>query len=458
MHGPAKTTRYSMHAIRGLPAAPMLLLFILLALAAPAHAQLGPAGPAAVGVVTVHKQPVTEVSEFVGRIQAIDKVDLVARVTAFMEERLFTEGAEVVKGDLLYRLERAPFEADLQAKQATVAQQQALLRNATITLNRAQALLNTPAGQRSTVDDALANQASIAAQVLGAEAQERLSQVNLDYTEIRAPVSGKITRTALTVGNVVTPSSGPLATIVSQDPMYVLFPISVRTALDLRARYADNGGFAAVVIRLRLPDGRAYNHVGKLDYVEPTIAANTDTITLRATMPNPVRAGAKPGTPGDRELADGEFVTVTVEGAEPVEALGIPRSSILSDQQGNYVYVVAAGNKAEQRRVTLGQSTAETAVILAGLKEGETVVADGIQRVRPGAVVNPAPIAPTATAAAKAAGAAPPAASPPAAAPASAPAPTPRQPQPRTDTCSAPSSSTGPGWRSSSPSSPPWPA
>src|ERR1700692_3621893 len=148
-----------MRIIRGLPVA-CLLLFALIA---PVHGQPGPGGPPAVGVVTARKQPVTETSSFVGRIQAIDKVDLVARITAFIEERLFTEGAEVNKGDLLYRLERAPFEADLEAKQAAVAQQQALLRNATITLNRAQSLLNTPAGQRSTVDDALANQGSIAA-------------------------------------------------------------------------------------------------------------------------------------------------------------------------------------------------------------------------------------------------------------------------------------------------------
>src|SRR5260370_26630999 len=128
----------------------------------PARAQFGPQGPPAVGVVTVQKRAVTETSEFVGRVQAVDKVDLVARVTAFIQERNFTEGTEVKQGDLLYRLERGPFEADLEAKQANVAQNQALLKNATITLNRAQTLLSTPAGQRSTVDDALPNQPSIA--------------------------------------------------------------------------------------------------------------------------------------------------------------------------------------------------------------------------------------------------------------------------------------------------------
>jgi membrane fusion protein, multidrug efflux system len=372
---------------------------LTLGLSWPARAQQAPgAPPPAVGVVTVQKRAVTESSEFVGRIQATDKVNLVARVTAFLQERLFTEGAEVHEGDLLYRLERGPFEADLQSKQASVAQAQALLRNATIVLGRAQALLNTPAGQRSNVDDALATQANYAAQLLGAQALVRASQINLDYTEIRAPVSGKISATAITIGNVVSPSSGALATIVSQDPMYVVFPVSVRAALDLRNRYADKGGYGGVVVRVRLPDGQIYGQIGRLDYVDPSVAAGTDTFTLRAHIPNPLRPGARPDESGNRELSDGEFVTVVVEGVTPIQALGIPRSAVLSDQQGDYVYVVDADKKAQQRRITLGQSTPETAVIMAGLEEGETVVADGIQRVRPGIVVNPAPIPPPALA------------------------------------------------------------
>jgi membrane fusion protein (multidrug efflux system) len=365
----------------------------LLSIAVPAHAQLAPGGPPAVGVITVQKKPVVETNEFVGRVQATDRVDIVARVTAYIEERLYTEGAEVQKGDLLYRLERGPFEADLAAKQAAVAQQQALLRNANIVLNRAQALLKTPAGQQSTVDDAMAQQASLAAQLLSAQAQLRNSQINLDYTEIHAPISGKITRTAFTIGNVVSPTSGALATIVSQDPMYVLFPVPSRTELDLRTQYAEKGGFDAMVIRLRLPDGRIYAHTGKLDYVDPTIAQTTDTVTMRAVMPNPLLPGANSASQGNRELMDGQFVTVLLEGAEPIEALGIPRASVLTDQQGYYVYVVGPDNKVEQRRIKLGQSTPETAVVVAGLKEGETVISDGLQRVRPGIQVNPAPSA-----------------------------------------------------------------
>ena len=364
----------------------------VLAAAPPLRAQPA-SGPPAVGTATAHEQPVIESSTFVGRIQAIDKVDLIARVTAYLEEIHFTEGAEVQKGDLLYVLERGPFEADVAAKQGAVAQTQALLRNASITLGRAQALINTPAGQRSAVDDAQAQQLSYAAQLLTNQAQRRASQINRAYTEIRAPVAGKITRTNVTVGNVVSPSSGPLATIYSQDPIYVLFPVSTRAALDLRNRYENKGGLAAVAVRLVLPDGRTYGTAGTLDYIEPTVATSTDTVLFRARFPNPIRPGMKPGDPGNRELTDGEFVTALLEGVEPVQALGIPRAAVLTDQQGSYVYVIGPGNHAEQRRIQLGQSTPATAVVLTGLKEGESVIVDGLQRVRPGLAVNPAPAA-----------------------------------------------------------------
>jgi len=369
----------------------LLLAPLLAAAAGPALAQPGPAALPAVGVAQAQKRPIIETSEFVGRIQAVSRVDLVARVTAFIRERRFNEGSEVHTGDVLYRLERAPFEAQVAQQAAAVAAANAVLAGGNLVLGRAEALLNGPAGQRSLVDDARATQKSQAAQLVGAQAQLRLAQVNLDYTEIKSPIDGTISRTTVTEGNVVGPSSGTLATIVSQDPMYVLFPISVRAAIDLRDRYADKGGFNAVTVKLRLPNGKMYDQAGTLDYADPSVAANTDTLTLRARISNPVRAGSTAGSPGARELSDGEFVTVSLEGVEPVTQLAVPRTAVLSDQQGSYVWVVGDGNKVEQRRIQLGQSTPDTAVISAGLKEGETVVVDGIQRVRPGAVVNPAP-------------------------------------------------------------------
>ena len=372
-----------------------IVLFAALAMAmlGPARAQPAPGGPPAVGVAPVQKRAITETSEFVGRIQAVNRVDLVARDTAFLEKRSFTEGNEVKAGDVLYTLERGPFEAQVAAQAAAVAQTEATNQNNILKLNRAQALLNTPAGQRSNVEDATAAQRASQAQLAAAQAQLRQAQINLDYTIIKAPIDGLIGRTTVTEGNVVGPSSGTLATIVSQDPMYVLFPISLRAGLDLRDRYADKGGFNAVKIKLRLPNGRTYGQDGRLNYLDNTVAPNTDTLLLRGFIANPVRPGMNQGEPGSRELTDGEFVTVLLEGVEPVQALAIPRTAILADQQGNYVWVVGDGNKVEQRRVQLGQSTPDTAVIAAGLKEGEMVVVDGVQRVRPGIVVSPAPAA-----------------------------------------------------------------
>jgi membrane fusion protein (multidrug efflux system) len=355
-----------------------------------ANAQMGPAGPPAVGVMAAVKRPITESNEFLGRVEATNRVNVVARVTAFLEKRDFADGAEVKSGDLLYELERGPFEADLNSKKAQVAQLQATLVNAKLTTERAKTLLSGPAGQQSTVDAAVANQQSLEAQIQAAQAQVDLSKINLDYTSIKSPIDGKIGRTAVTEGNVVTPSSGTLTTIVSQDPMYATFPVSVREALQLRDRYATRGGFKAVVIRLRLTDGRIYDQVGELNFVNNTIAQNTDTITLRGTIPNPVLQHLSAnGTV--RELTDNEFVTVLLEGVEPVDVLAIPRSAVLSDQEGEYVYVLGADNKAEQRRIKLGQSTSTVAAVTSGLSEGDKVIVEGLQKVRPGQAVAPGP-------------------------------------------------------------------
>jgi membrane fusion protein (multidrug efflux system) len=348
-----------------------------------------------VGVVEAIKRPITETSEFLGRIEAVNRVNVVARVTAFLEKRLFEEGNEIKKGDKLYLLERGPFEADLASKQAVVAQLQATLENAKLTTDRARTLLGGPAGQQSTYDAALANQRSLEAQVQSAQAQVQSSQLNLDYTDIRSPIDGKIGRTAVTEGNVVNPGSGVLTTIVSQDPMYVLFPVSVRAGLELRDRYATRGGFNAVVIKIRLPDGRLYGQTGQLNFVDNTVQQSTDTISVRGAIPNPSLHDPShdPATTGGpvRELTDGEFVTVMLEGVQPVEVLAVPRSAVLSDQQGDYVFTVGADSRAEQRRIQLGQSTPTIAAVINGLALGDKVIVEGLQRVRPGQPVAPGP-------------------------------------------------------------------
>lgn len=384
-----------------------VVLSLPLLVVVPAAMAQQPGGPPpAVGVAAVTSRPVTETNEFIGRIDAIDRVELQPRVTAFLQERLFEEGAEVKKGDLLFRLERAPFEASLQVAQANVAQAQAQLQNANQTLGRAQSLLSTPAGQRSTVDAAIAASRTAQAQLLSAQAQERQAQIELDYTEIRAPVSGRIGRATVTPGNVVSPSSGALATIVSQDPMYVSFTVPTRTLLELRDRYAPRGGFDAVSIKVRLPDGRIYGQNGKLDFIDIDVGRDTDSIALRGRMPNPPLP-ANQG--GGRELVANQLVTVIVEAVQPVALLTVPRAAVLTDQRGDFVYVVGADNKVERRSVRTGtQSTPELAVIAEGVKEGEQVVVEGLQRVRPGAPVNPAPVAAAASNAGTPAGNTPP--------------------------------------------------
>lgn len=358
------------------------------------RAQPAQGAPPAVGVVEATRRPITETSEFLGRIQAVDRVNVVARVTAFLEKRLFKEGDEVKAGDRLYQLERGPFVADLASKKAVVAQWQATRENAVLTTNRARTLLSGPAGQQSTYDAALANQHSLEAQVQSAQAQVQSSQINLDYTDIRSPIAGKIGRTAVTEGNVVSPETGVLTTIVSQHPMYVTFPIPVRTVLELRDRYAAQGVFNAVAIKIRLPDGRLYDQTGQLNFADNTVQQSTDTITVRGVIPNPpLHDPATTGTPS-RELTDGEFVTVMLEGVQPVEVLAVPRSAVLSDQQGDYVFTVGADNKAIQRRIQLGQSTPALASVISGLAPGDRVIVEGLQRVRPGQPVSPGPASP----------------------------------------------------------------
>ncbi len=360
---------------------------------APAFAQGGPAGPPSVGVVKVEERPITETNQFIGRVQAIQKVAIVARVTAYLEKVDFQDGAEVKKGDLLYELERAPFQADLDAKKAVADQFAAQLTNAKLSAERAQSLLRTNAGAQATVDSTVAAQKALEAQLLGANASVATSQINLDYTRIAAPIDGKLGRTAITPGNVVSPSSGTLVTIVSQDPMYVAFPVAVRTLQELGKKYIPQGGSKAVELKIKLPDGSMYAQTGQLHFVDNTVNTGTDTIIVRGTIPNPKLSMATKNSP-IRELYDNEFVTVYLEGVKPVTVLGIPRSAVLMDQQGNYVWVVGADDKVERRTITLGQSTPTVASVTSGLKAGEIVVSEGVQKVRGGQKVSPSPAEP----------------------------------------------------------------
>jgi membrane fusion protein (multidrug efflux system) len=374
-----------------LAALPLLLVSV-----PPALAQPGPQGPPAVGVITAERRPVTETTEFIGRVEAIDRVDLRARVTGFLDERQFREGQEVAVGQPLFRLERPPFEAQVAQAAAQVAAAEAELNNATIALNRARELVRTQAGTQVRVDDATANQRTAQAQLLGAQAQLRVAQISLGYTEITAPFAGKIGRSNFSPGAVVGPESGPLATIVSQDPMRVAFPVSLRAGIELRDRYESRGGVEAVQVRIRLANNQIFSEAGRIEFIDTQVNRDTDTLLIRARITNPPRSQAGGTGDPERQLIDGMFVTVFVEGVEPVQAVVIPRAAVLQDQAGNFVFVVGAGNRAERRVVNLGRSIADQVVIEGGLQGGETVITEGVQRVRPGQPVQPSPASPPA--------------------------------------------------------------
>jgi membrane fusion protein (multidrug efflux system) len=335
-----------------------------------------PADPA-VGVRPAAMKGVSQSFEFVGHIKATDKVDVRARIEGFLEKVAFREGQDVKAGDLLYQLEQPPFQAQVNTARASVAQFEAQYRNAQVTLERAQYLLKTVAGQQSNVDSALAAERALAAQIEGAKAQLQTAQINLGYTEIRAPINGRIGRTAYTLGNLVNPASGVLATIVSQDPIYVLFPVSVRDLEIIReARRKEEGGLAKIDIRLRLPNGSEYPHRGVWNLTDPQVDQQTDTLIMRAIIPNP-----------ERQLTDGEFVTAIIRERREAPRLVVPQAAVQIDQSGRYVLVVDDQNKVAQRRIETGPDQGTDVVVTSGIKEGEKVIIDGIQKVRPGQVV-----------------------------------------------------------------------
>lgn len=336
--------------------------------------------PPAVGVVTAANRPVDEGYTFIGRVQAVDKVDLVARVEGFLQQRAYTEGQEVKAGDLLFVLEKATYQAAVDQAQANLASAQATADNAKLQADRARDLIRNQNVSQATLDDRVAAEKSAAAVVQQNQAALEVAQINLGYTEIKAPFDGRVGAARFSVGGLVGPSSGALATIVSQDPIYVTFPVSDRFVLDAQQQ-AEGGKVEVqnVAVRLTLANGTEYPHVGKIDFADVKIDQATDTLTIRAEFPNP-----------ERILTDGQYARVTASPKTPVEALVIPQRAVLTDQAGNYVLVVEDGNKAAIRRVVTGVNQGVDVVVQQGLKAGDVVIADGIQRVRPGEAVDPA--------------------------------------------------------------------
>jgi membrane fusion protein (multidrug efflux system) len=304
-------------------------------------------------------------------------VQLRARVEGFLEKVLFREGDDVQAGQLLYQIEKAQLQAQVDQATANVAAAEATELNAQLQYNRSLELVKNQNVPQATVDQNRANLDSAKATVLQNKAVLTQAQVNLSYTDIKSPIDGRIGLTAYTEGNLVNPASGVLATIVSQDPIYVVFPVSVRQLEEIReSRRQENGSLTKIEILVRLSSGQEYQHAGVWNYTDPQVDQTTDTLTMRATLPNP-----------ERLLTDGEFVTVVIRERKEQPRLVVPQAALQVDQAGYYVMVVGPDNKVEQRRVATGATQGTDIVVESGVKEGDRVIVDGVQKVRPGQTV-----------------------------------------------------------------------
>jgi membrane fusion protein, multidrug efflux system len=354
---------------------------IFLGVAVPVLAQSAAQAPAAipVSVVTAEKKPVTPSLDFVGRVEAVQRVEIKARVTGYLEKVAFKEGDPIKAGAELYAIEKGLFEAAVGQAEGTLAKDKAAKTLTEVQLQRAEDLLQKQAGTQVARDQAFAADQSAQGSLLVDEANLKTAKINLGYTDITSPIEGKVGKTNITVGNVVGPDTGPLTVIVSQDPMYVSFPVSQRDFL--RAQEAEHKvDITGINVKLKFADGTSYKHDGKINFVDVTVNQATDTILVRATFPNP-----------DFALVDGQLVRVILESGTAVEQIVIPQAALISDQEGIYVFVVEDG-KAATRRVKTAGTSGTGIIVEQGLKVGDQVVVEGGQGLRPGVAVNASPL------------------------------------------------------------------
>src|SRR6201987_4340012 len=346
---------------------PALAIF---ALPSPAVAQQQPPTAVPVGVVEAERRPIAQSGEYVGRVEAISRGEIRARITGFLEEVLFKEGDLIKEGTPLYRIEKGLFEAQVRQAEGALERSKAAKALSALQLSRAEDLVQKEAGTVVARDQARAQDQQAEGAVMADEANLATARITLGYTDIVAPITGKVGRTNITKGNVVSPERGPLTVIVSQDPIYVTFPVSQRDFLREQAagREVD---ISNVKARLRFADGRTYQQEGSINFVDVQVDRNTDTILVRATFPNP--AGM---------LVDGQFVRIKVESGTSEEKGVIPKSALIADQEGVYVFAVEDG-KATVKRGKPGSTTDKGVVIEQGLSGGELVIVDGLLLVRP---------------------------------------------------------------------------
>jgi membrane fusion protein, multidrug efflux system len=355
----------------------MVIIFCAVAPAASQQSQAPAAIP--VGVVAADKQPVTKSLDFVGRVEAIQRVEIRARVTGYLEKVAFKEGDLIKQAAELYTIERGLFEAAVGQAEGAQAKDKAAKTLTEVQLQRAEDLLAKQAGTQVARDQALAADQSAEGALLVDDANLKTAKINLGYTDITSPIDGKVGKTNVTIGNVVGPDTGPLTVVVSQDPMYVSFPVSQRDFL--RAQEAQHKvDLTGIRATLKFADGTTYKHDGKINFVDVQVNQATDTILVRATFPNP-----------DYALVDGQLVRVMLESGTAEEKIVIPQAALISDQEGVYVFVVDDG-KAAIRRVKPGGTSGTGTIIEQGLTVGEQVIVEGTQSLRPGVPVKASPL------------------------------------------------------------------
>jgi membrane fusion protein, multidrug efflux system len=358
-----------------------------------AHRASGAAAPAApqatpVVATTVVPTQVTPWDEFSGRLEAVDRVDVRSRVAGAVQSIHFREGALVKAGDLLVTIDPAPYSAEVDRANAQVLAAQARLDNASSELDRAQRLWEESAIAKRELDERVSARREAAANVSAAQAALQSAKLNLSYTQVRAPVSGRVGKLEITAGNLVAagPGAPVLTTLVSVNPIYASFDadeqIVTRALRSLQG--PPRRGLESIPVQMDT-EASATPLKGHLQLVDNQVNAKSGTVRVRAVFDNP-----------DGRLMPGQFAQVRLGGVEPQQALLVSERAVGTDQSKRFVFVVDGQNKAVYREVTLGASVVGMRIVTSGLKPNERVVVNGLQRVRPGALLAPE-MAPQAT-------------------------------------------------------------
>ncbi|ARN68425.1 efflux RND transporter periplasmic adaptor subunit [Vibrio vulnificus] len=313
---------------------------------------------------------------YIGRVEAVEDTNITAQVSGYLKARHFEEGQLVEKGALLYTIEPSSFEAQVASAKASLAQAKASLKKAELDHQRGKNLLPRGSISQSEFDALTAGLLGAQAQLEAANAQLKLADVNLSYTQIRAPFSGRISDSKVSTGDLVSPSSGILTTLVSLDPIHTAFSISERERLALGIERIKGDGStpsAGVEVQLQLENGKEYPHLGRLDYLGNRIDTKTGTIALRAVVANP-----------DHQLLPGQHIKANLREKQAKSVVVVPRRAVQTDLEGHFVMVMTQGEVAERRNVSLGAQVEQGVVIREGLTQDDVVITQGLQRVRNG--------------------------------------------------------------------------